>query len=131
MHAKVFVSSVTLRRTGASGVGAVLIVDGRMYETFQPIGKATHRTALRAAIDYGLMEARNKGARIVDIYIPSRVVVSQLRRGQNEQEWSNTLALLRQFEHFSVNFVANRQSRVAIALARRAAEISLKQLSTT
>jgi len=34
MHAKVFVSSVILRRTGASGVGAVLIVDGRVYETF-------------------------------------------------------------------------------------------------
>ena len=97
---------------------------------FQPIGKSTHRTALGTAIDYGLMEARNRGAKIVDIYVPSRKVVSQLRLGQNEQEWSNTLALLKRFEHFSVNFIANRQSRVAMTLARRAAEISLKQLST-
>jgi len=130
MHAKVFVGSTILRRANVRGVGVLLIVDGRVYEVSQPIGRATYRTALRTAIDFGLMEVLNRNVKIVDIYIPSRVVVDQLRR-KEERNWSNTLALLKQFEYFTINFIMNRQNRAALALTRRAAELSLAQLSTT
>lgn len=65
---------------GPSGIGVVLEVDGKVVERIaRYIGVATNNQAEYQAVHEALTYAKDHGAKIVDLYADSELVVKQLR----------------------------------------------------
>jgi len=127
-RAKIFVAGVSQRTTNASGVGVLMILNGRVFEISRPIGYAIKDEVVGAAIEVGLVEAQNHDVEFVDVYVPSRKIVNMLCKGKVENRsgvWKNVIELLGQFDHYTINFIQKKDNKIANELAHHASDISL------
>lgn len=110
---------------GPAGIGLVLLDEAGniVEERSSPIGRATNNEAEYRALAWGLERAIAFGAKSIDIYLDSELVVMQIQglyRVKNERlrEVHNQIELL--LDHFD-NFVIRHVPR---ALNRRANDLA-------
>lgn len=111
---------------GPAAIG-VLVLDetGKVVtEISRAIGRATNNRAEYLALIAGLTEALRLGADYIDINMDSELIVRQLEGKYRSKElkplFQQTLELLGEFKHYSVEHISRESNKAADALSRQA-----------
>ncbi len=111
---------------GHSGVGALIIIDGREFRLSEYIGIATNNIAEYTALIKGLLVALKHGATSVDIRTDSELLVKQIKgmyRVKSENLTalhSRVTTLLKSFDDYRLTHIPRQMNTEADSLARDA-----------
>lgn len=114
---------------GASGIGAVLLLEGKTYEISEHIGTATNNIAEYTALLRGLSRAKALKIERLKIFLDSELIVKQIEgsykvKSENLKAlYQEALSHLKSFKAYSVSHIPREQNKRADSLAKKAAAI--------
>lgn len=80
LHLKIWTDGGARGNPGPAGIGVVLEYGGKKEKFQQFIGTATNNQAEYSAVILGLQKAKELGAKTVDVFLDSELVVKQLNQ---------------------------------------------------
>jgi len=114
---------------GASGVGAVLLLEDKTYEISEHIGTATNNIAEYTALIRGLSRAKALKIERLKIFLDSELLVKQIE-GSYKVKSENlkglhqeALSRLKSFKAYTISHIPREQNKKADALAKKAAAV--------
>ena len=117
---------------GPAGIGVVIQDAGKtVKELSKYIGKATNNQAEYAALILGLEEARELGAREIEIVMDSELIVKQVKREYRVKDpelaarYVQVVNLLQQFDDYIIRHVVREKNIKADALVNKALDSRL------
>lgn len=133
-HIKIYADGGSRGNPGPSASGFVLIdpsTNGVLMDKGEYIGVTTNNQAEYLALKYALEEAQKMGAKQVDVYMDSLLVVNQLRgsfKVRNRDLYpihDAVQELIKGFEKFSITHVPRELNKLADAAVNRAMDEAL------
>ena len=112
---------------GESGIGAVLLLEGKTYEISEHIGTATNNIAEYTALLKGLSMARALKIERLKIFLDSELIVKQIQgsyKVKNEKLkalFQEALSHLKSFKAYTICHIPREQNKRADSLAKKAA----------
>jgi ribonuclease HI len=112
---------------GESGIGAVLLLEGKTYEISEYIGIATNNIAEYTALLKGLSRAKALEIERLKIFLDSELIVKQIQgsyKVKNENLkvlYQEALSRLKSFKAYTVSYIPREQNKRADSLAKKAA----------
>lgn len=124
--ARLFADGASSGNPGISGIGFYLEHLGKTHEGSECIGHATNNIAEYTALIRGLETACAHGARKIEIFMDSELVVKQIR-GQYKVKneglkplHEKAKGLLRKFDAFKISHIPREENKKADALSKKA-----------
>ncbi|MBT9167258.1 MAG: 14.7 kDa ribonuclease H-like protein [Syntrophomonadaceae bacterium] len=113
---------------GDGGIGVLMVLkNGKRYTVSESIGKATNNIAEYNSLLRGLKEAQGKGARTLNVFMDSELVVAQLNGSYKVKNMKlkklnlQIRELLGKFATVRINHIPREQNKEADALASKGA----------
>ncbi len=136
---KIKIMKVTLYSDGGSrgnpgpaGIGVVLEFGGKIEKFKKYIGEATNNQAEYQALIFGLEKARDLGAKELEVFLDSELLVKQAR-GQYKVKndglkplFAKVLSLTNKFENISFHHVVRAKNELADELVNEAVDEAVK-----
>ncbi|MBI4698553.1 MAG: ribonuclease HI family protein [Nitrospirae bacterium] len=130
--AKIFCDGASSGNPGQSGIGIVIQfggAEGRHQvnrSISEHIGVATNNIAEYSALIRGLEEARSMGAKKIEIFLDSELLVKQIKGIYKIKSdtlrplWERSTDILRQFDNYRITHIRRELNKEADALAKKA-----------
>lgn len=115
---------------GESGIGVVLIFEGRTYEISEYIGMATNNVAEYTALIRGLSKARALKVEGLRIFLDSELLVRQIEgsyKVKNEklkELYQDVISHLKFFKDYRIKYIPREHNKKADILAKKAVKIA-------
>lgn len=115
---------------GESGIGVVLIFEGRTYEISEYIGMATNNVAEYTALIRGLSKARALKVEGLSIFLDSELLVRQIdgiykvKNEKLKELYHDVISHLKFFKDYRIKHIQREQNKKADILAKKAIKIA-------
>lgn len=112
---------------GESGIGAVLLLEGKTYEISEHIGTATNNIAEYTALIKGLSRAKTLKIESLKIFLDSELIVKQIQgsykvKSENLKAlYQEALSHLKSLKAYTISHIPREQNKKADSLAKKAA----------
>ena len=130
MRAVIHTDGASSGNPGPSGLGVVILLNGKTHEIAEPIGIATNNIAEYSSLVCALERALELGASEAEVYMDSELVVRQMLGAYKVKNaglkplFEKAMALSRKFKDFSIAHVPREQNKEADRLSKKALEIA-------
>ncbi len=118
---------------GESGIGAVLLLEGKTYEISEHIGMATNNIAEYTALIKGLSRAQALKTESLKIFLDSELIVKQIQgsykvKSENLKSlYQEALSHLKFFKAYTISHISREQNKRADSLAKKAAALPVQR----
>lgn len=122
--ASLYSDGASFGNPGPAGIGVHLEVDGKVREISEHIGTATNNVAEYSALVRGLEEALRLGAREVEAFLDSELLVKQIKGEYKIKNkglipyYQKAMGLIRSFERFSISHIRREKNERADRLSK-------------
>ena len=133
MRAVIHTDGASSGNPGPSGLGVVILLNGKTHEIAEPIGEATNNIAEYSSLVRALEHTLELGASEAEVYMDSELVVRQMLGSYKVKNaglkplFEKAMALSKKFKDFSIAHVPREQNKEADRLSKKALENSAKE----
>ena len=126
LRATIYSDGASSGNPGPAGIGAVVIVDGNKETISEFIGTTTNNVAEYTALIRALEIAKKRGAREVEIFLDSELIVKQLNgqyRVKNkglQPLFEKVKLLLSEFNVITISHIPREKNKEADDLSKKA-----------